>query len=155
MPEIKDKPSRKNFEKIYAVHTACFHPGSPDFLSFEGFEGFCRRESSRLLFITGPDQTPTGYILFRIIGEEAELLSIAVDKTQRNKGLGRKLVGKMIKSLENEGCWSVFLEVSEKNTAAIALYQGFGAIQVGTRKAYYTSPDGSKENALVKKIPLR
>ncbi len=103
---------------------------------------------------TGFNQ-PCGFILSRIAADEAEILSVAVAKNARRKGVGRQLLSVHLSALAQSGAKAVFLEVDELNLAAIALYRHFGFATVGTRKAYYKRTDGSSPSALVMKRCLK
>ncbi|MEE8294313.1 MAG: ribosomal protein S18-alanine N-acetyltransferase [Sphingomonadales bacterium] len=151
---IKDS-DLEGVKEAYRIHAASFNPKSADFLSFEGFKDLCSLENASLLVLNSAEKQMVGYVLFRDLGQEAEILSLAVEKIHKKQGFGKKLIQKMITSLKKRGCQAIFLEVGEKNQAARALYRSFGARQIGSRKAYYTSPNGSKEDALLKIIPLR
>ena len=155
MIKIIKNSDHEEVKAAYAIHAASFHPKSADFLSFKGFKDLCSLENASLLGAFNAEKQVVGYVLFRNLGGEAELLSLAVKKTHKKQGLGKKLIQKMITNLKKGGCQAIFLEVGEKNQTARALYRSFGAKQVGSRKAYYTSPNGTKEDALLKKIPLR
>lgn len=96
----------------------------------------------------------SGFALIRLAGDEAELLTIAVDKWRRNKGLGQALLRAAFDDLRQSPVRSMFLEVADDNKSAIALYRGFGFADVGTRKGYYPRPDGSAATALVMRADL-
>ena len=61
----------------------------------------------------------------------------------------------VLRHLHGERAESLFLEVDETNTAAIALYRRLGFRKVGQRKAYYDAGDGSKNAALVMRLDLK
>ena len=82
-----------------------------------------------------------GYALFRLLAGEAELLRLAVRPAARRRGLARVLLAAGLDELRGAGCAAVFLEVSEANGAAVALYEREGWRRDGRRPAYY--PDGS------------
>lgn len=84
-------------------------------------------ENTSLLTVISAGKKVVGYVLFRNLGGEAELLSLAVEKSHKKQRLGRKLIEAMTAILKKAGCRAVFLEVSEKNQAARALYRSFGA----------------------------
>ena len=90
-----------------------------------------------------------GFVLARIAGGEAEILTLAVAPHARGKGLGRVLLQAAIGRAEEQGAHAMFLEVGADNPHALALYAGLGFAKVGLRKAYYTSGD-----ALVLRLPL-
>ena len=92
-----------------------------------------------------------GFSMARHAASEAEILTIVVDGTKRQRGLGAALLGAQIKALEELGVKELFLEVDGQNAPALALYQRFGFIKVGERKAYYARPDGPPASALILK----
>lgn len=90
-----------------------------------------------------------GFILCRIIADEAEVLTLAVRPAARQRGLGRLLVEAALKATADQGAVRLFLEVAEDNPAAIALYDRTGFTQIGRRRGYYARPDGPAVDALV------
>ena len=83
------------------------------------------------------------------IGDEAELLNLAVSRQSRRRGIGATLVEHAVREAEARGARAVFLEVRESNVAARALYASAGFDQVGRRKGYYQRP---REDALILRI---
>jgi ribosomal-protein-alanine N-acetyltransferase len=94
-----------------------------------------------------------GFVLARIAGDEAEILTLAVMRAARGRGLGRALLQAAINRGQELGAVTVFLEVGVDNPAALALYSGLGFTRVGARKAYYAAAGGSGD-ALVLRLPL-
>ena len=90
-----------------------------------------------------------GFVLARVAGEEAEILTLAVAPPARGRGLGRALLQATISKARQMGAKACFLEVGADNPAALALYAGLGFTKVGARKAYYNGRD-----ALVLRLPL-
>jgi ribosomal-protein-alanine N-acetyltransferase len=90
-----------------------------------------------------------GFVLARVAGDEAEILTLAVAPSARGRGLGRALLQAVIRKLSDLGAASLFLEVGADNPAALALYAGLGFTRVGMRKAYYRGGD-----ALVLRLSL-
>ncbi|MPZ57080.1 MAG: ribosomal-protein-alanine N-acetyltransferase [Rhizobiales bacterium] len=78
-----------------------------------------------------------GFILTRRAADEAEILSIAVDKGARGRGLGRKLLRRNLQRLAGLDVRAVFLEVGAENAPALALYDRMGFEEVGKRERYY------------------
>jgi len=89
------------------------------------------------------------FILARVVGDEAEILTIAVAPKARRKGFGRALVRSAALHATTLGATSLFLEVGVRNDAAQALYRGSGFQSVGRRKAYYAD-----EDADILRLPL-
>ena len=78
-----------------------------------------------------------GFILTQVIAGEAEILTICVDPALRRLGLGRRLLETACERLRGMDASCLFLEVSEGNVGARALYERSGFAQIGRRKAYY------------------
>jgi ribosomal-protein-alanine N-acetyltransferase len=90
-----------------------------------------------------------GFILSRVIVDEAEILSVAVDASRRGKGLARRLLDLHLRRLAGLGARAVFLEVGEDNVPARRLYARAGFREVGRRDAYYRDDAGKTTAALV------
>ena len=90
-----------------------------------------------------------GFILSRIAGDEAEILSVAVASFRRGKGLARRLLDLNLRRLAGLGVRTVFLEVGDDNVPARRLYQRAGFREVGRREGYYRDPAGKTSTALV------
>ncbi|WP_156300191.1 GNAT family N-acetyltransferase [Streptobacillus canis] len=82
-----------------------------------------------------------GYIIILDSFDCYEVFEIAIKEKYRNKGYAQKLLYNISDDKD------VFLEVSEKNIAAIKLYEKVGFEKISIRKKYYL--DGS--NALIMK----
>ena len=80
---------------------------------------------------------------------EAGLLLIAAEPERRRTGAARACLATFEDTCRSKGATAVFLEVSQANTAALALYTAAGYAQVGARPDYYRTPQGALETALV------
>jgi ribosomal-protein-alanine N-acetyltransferase len=89
-----------------------------------------------------------GFIMSRLVGDEAEILSVAVAARSQGRGLARALLTLHLRRLAGLGARAVFLEVDEHNTAAIRLYDRAGFREVGRRPNYYQG-GGTPAAALV------
>ena len=83
-----------------------------------------------------------GFILSRRAADEAEILSVAVARAQRGRGLARRLLDLHLRRLAGLGLRAVFLEVDEDNTPARRLYARAGFREVGRRPGYYARSGG-------------
>lgn len=92
-------------------------------------------------------QSLVGFILSRVAGDEAEVLTVVVAPAHRKRGIGRALVASHLSRLRNVRVRSLFLEVGETNAAARKLYAGLGFVEVGRRKNYYRTSDPSEQIA--------
>jgi ribosomal-protein-alanine acetyltransferase len=91
-----------------------------------------------------------GFVLGWRITDEAEILTLAVDKDSRGQGFGRALVVALLARFRDAGVGRVTLEVRSSNDAACALYRSLGFETAGERASYYR--DG--EDALVLGVAL-
>ncbi len=82
-----------------------------------------------------------GFIVWRAVADEAELISIGVAPDARRTGIGATMIGIMEGELKKSGVKSVFLEVAENNTAARNLYEQNGYVQISVRPKYYDGID--------------
>lgn len=80
---------------------------------------------------------PAGFALIRTVAGEAELLTVCVRPDFRRTGLGEALVQSAEATAQARGAERLFLEVSEANTAALALYERAGYRRSGLRRGYY------------------
>lgn len=94
-------------------------------------------------------ETAEGFILMRVVADEAEILTLAVRPQDRNAGLGMTLVRQGAVVAATQGATRLFLEVAQDNAAARALYARAGFKDAGRRVGYYARPDGSRIDALV------
>lgn len=90
-----------------------------------------------------------GFLIGRVVADEAELLTLAVSPAARRHGTGRALVAGFLIEARSRGATQAFLEVAADNAAAIALYLQAEFTESGRRKRYYTAPDGTAIDALV------
>lgn len=88
-----------------------------------------------------------GFFMVRGILDEAELLLLAVRPDMRNKGIGKKLLDLFKDDAINYGHTRLLLEMRSGNPAEF-LYRNYGFTEIGCRKQYYTSIDGSRLDAL-------
>jgi len=90
-----------------------------------------------------------GFILSRLAGGEAEILSVAVATARQGKGLGHALLDLHLRKLAGLGSRAVFLEVDEDNAPARRLYTRAGFREVGRRPGYYSQGRDRAATALV------
>ena len=91
-----------------------------------------------------------GMILARVAADEVEVLTLAVAPEARLQGVGTSLLDAAMTLAGSRGARTAFLEVSEANTAARALYARAGFTPAGRRPRYYA--DGT--DALLLRLTL-
>jgi [ribosomal protein S18]-alanine N-acetyltransferase len=88
-----------------------------------------------------------GFSLSRIVAGEAELLLLAVRRTDQRRRIGHLLLDCFIRSARSRGAKRLHLEVRDGNHA-VKLYLSTGFTVVGRRRAYYSGRDGQLYDAL-------
>jgi ribosomal-protein-alanine N-acetyltransferase len=78
-----------------------------------------------------------GYICWWLVGDELQILNLAVHPERRQRGIGRALVELAVQAAQGRHTGSATLEVRQDNGAAIALYRSFGFTESGVRPHYY------------------
>jgi ribosomal-protein-alanine N-acetyltransferase len=135
-------------EALAALHAACFTHPRP--WTAAEFAGLLAGPGVNLL--TEPSSppppspphegegrrlpAPVGFLLARIIADEAEVLTLAVDPALRRQGTGGRLLARFLAEAAARGAARAFLEVAEDNPAALALYLRAGFAVAGRRHDY-------------------
>lgn len=78
-----------------------------------------------------------GYILWREIDEEAEILTIVVKPSAQKKNFGSLLIHNLFVHLKDRKITKLFLEVAEDNEKAISFYRKHGFVFLSKRPKYY------------------
>lgn len=90
-----------------------------------------------------------GFLLWRRAADEAEIITLAVRPRARRRGLGGRLLDRVVARAAAAGIERLFLEVADDNAGALALYGSRGFATIGRRPAYYARADGSRADALI------
>jgi ribosomal-protein-alanine N-acetyltransferase len=98
-------------------------------------------ESGSLALVLETNGEICGFVVGRLVGDQAEVLNLAVGMKHRRKGDGTRLLGAALGEFSSGGGKSVYLEVRESNTGAISFYEKHGFAKTGLRKGYYRAPD--------------
>ena len=141
---VLSEASPRDAAAIARLHAASFHRGWSD--------GEIERlllESATLAHRAATGRTLQGFILSRLAGGEAEILSVAVASARRGRGIARALLDIHLRRLAGLGARAVFLEVDENNEPARRLYRRAGFREVGRRPGYYQHGRDKAANALV------
>jgi [ribosomal protein S18]-alanine N-acetyltransferase len=123
---------------LAALHGAAFHRG----WSESDFEQLLL-DRNVVAHRATAGRNVVGFIISRLVLDEAEILSTAVAAHRRGKGLARQLLDLHLRRLAGLGARAVFLEVEEGNVPARRLYQRAGFRQVGRREGYYPAARGA------------
>jgi ribosomal-protein-alanine N-acetyltransferase len=125
------------------LHQVAFYKGwtkkdFEDFLEDRNVSGLKTKESENLY----------GYILWREIKDEAEILTLVISPPYQRRGMGNHLLNALCERLKEKSIAKLFLEVAEDNKIAQDFYIKNGFIFLGTRSNYYKRPKNQCVDAL-------
>ncbi len=141
---VLSEASSRDAAAIAALHAASFGRG----WSEQEVEGLLT-DRHVIAYRAMVGSAMAGFIMSRLVEDEAEILSIAVAGSRRGRGLARNLLTLHLRRLAGLGARAVFLEVDEHNVAAIRLYGRAGFHEISRRPNYYPDADGKAAAALV------
>lgn len=119
------------FQKLANLHQKCF-PNKP--WSADDFRDL-KNSGCEIIM------SENGFIVYRIVVDEAEIITIGVNPDFRRQGIAAAMIGIIEKTLKNQGVKKLFLEVASNNIAAQKLYENSGFVRVGLRPKYYDGVD--------------
>lgn len=132
-------------EALARLHRQGFYRGWPK----DELAGFLAEATTPAYIACDARRRIAGFAMIRIVRDEAELLTLAVDGKWRGKKVGTALLRAIFADLLLSPVKRLFLEVDEHNAPALRLYGREGFRQVGSRRGYYPKADGSAATALV------
>ncbi|MGO8953270.1 MAG: ribosomal protein S18-alanine N-acetyltransferase [Rhodomicrobium sp.] len=109
-------------------------------------------DTSRIVLKAVNGAVLLGFAIFQFAADEAEILSIAVAKETRRRGIGSSLMEAAIAACQKKLISRIYLEVAEGNAAARRLYEKFGFLVIAHRKNYYQAARPAPETALIMRL---
>lgn len=82
-----------------------------------------------------------GFIVYRVVADEAEIITIGVAPTARRGGIAAAMLAIAEADAKKRGAAKMFLEVAENNDAARNLYKSNQYTEIGRRPKYYDDVD--------------
>jgi ribosomal-protein-alanine N-acetyltransferase len=89
------------------------------------------------------DRETVGYAIGEKNKDSGLIISIAVKKEWRRRGIGRKLIEKLLENFKKEGAKIVFLHVREENKEAINFYRALGFKIIELVENYYSNGENA------------
>ncbi len=99
-------------------------------------------------WIYAEDSEIVAYGVISTAVRECHLLNLCVKPNMQGRGLGRRMLRRLLRIAAQLDADTAILEVRPSNTRAIHLYLSEGFNEVGRRKAYYPANEG-REDALI------
>ncbi|MBY0292370.1 MAG: GNAT family N-acetyltransferase [Alphaproteobacteria bacterium] len=130
----------KDCKKAAQLHQSAFFKGWGE----SDFQEFLQNPLICGLKIEKNDEL-SGYILWREIGEEAEILTLVVASSFQRQGVGTYLLTTLCEYLVQKRITKLFLEVAEDNIHGKTFYIKNGFVFLNIRPQYYPR----KENKFI------
>ena len=96
----------------------------------------------------------SSFVLYSIVMDEAEILTLATHPDFRRQGIARQLLSESIQHLKTTGLKCLRLEVDIANLPAITLYESLDFKSYGTRPNYYKNSGGFFSDAKLMQLFL-
>jgi [ribosomal protein S18]-alanine N-acetyltransferase len=146
-PCFLDAATLDDLPALVSLERTCFtHPWTPAQLA----EPLRHQAGGQVLVLRSPDAPAprhvVAYCIYRIVLDELDISTLAVDEPWRRSGLGRWLLQRVLELAEHRGTSAAFLEVRQSNWSALELYRSVGFDILGTRRDYYETP---REDAFI------
>ncbi len=104
------------------------------------------RRATRQYWVATSGGAVVGYAGCMLVASEAHVTTLGVDRAWRGRGIGARLLLRLVVEARAAGATALTLEVRVSNSVAQRLYRWFGFAPVGIRKGYYAQ---SHEDGLV------
>lgn len=99
-----------------------------------------------------------GYAVSMEGAGEVHLLNLTIAPPSQGQGHARYLLRQLLRAWRSRGVEQAWLEVRASNQRARWIYQRFGFVQTGLRRAYYPAPAGAgnaaREDAITMGLQL-
>ena len=135
----------RDADAVAALHARSFYRGWPR----QDIESYLLDTDTPTLVACDAKRKIAGFAMLRLLGDDVELMTIAVEPKFRGKGVGRALLNACFEDLRMTPSRRMILEVATDNPAAIRLYEKLGFSRLSERQGYYARPDGKPATALV------
>jgi ribosomal-protein-alanine N-acetyltransferase len=94
-------------------------------------------KSAARVWVAVEGEGVVGFAIQWFIAGEAQLANIAVRADRRGRGLGKKLMERLLEDARVKGMAKMTLEVRVGNTPALALYRSLGFVETSRRPKFY------------------
>lgn len=92
---------------------------------------------SREVMVTRLAGKIVGYVSFRYVADEGDVVTIAVDTSVQKQGVGTAMMDWLEATAKGRGIKNLFLEVRSDNIPAIAMYLARDFERIDLRRNYY------------------
>ena len=140
---VEPYAGEEDLDGILAVETASFtNPWTRAMYEWE----LQNRSVCHILVVRIPGCRVAGFCSFWLVVDEIHINNVAILPEHRGRGLGTRLMRRVLTEGRRLGATRATLEVRSSNEAARKFYEGLGFRATAVRKHYYTNP---VEDALI------
>lgn len=134
MTEIREMQI-DDLEQVMEIENATFSAPWTE----TGYFSFLMRNDT-LFLVAEEEGRILGYCGLLSVQDEGDITNVAVESSQRGRGIGEALVRELALRACESGVRVLHLEVRQSNEAARSLYRKLGFQEDGLRKNYYEAP---------------
>ena len=138
---------KNRIEKIYKEYLSVKENNTDKWSERFFFKLFSEKD----VFFISLNRPLDGYLIARKTLDEYEVLTLATDINKRRTGIGTLLLTKLINLAKKDKVLRILLEVSEKNIAAVSMYEKLGFKKISKRKNYYNNSEGFSDAHIMEK----
>jgi ribosomal-protein-alanine N-acetyltransferase len=99
------------------------------------------RNTSSIYLVARRNGALVGYGGMWVVADEAHIVTLAVARDERRRGIGRLLIEALLEEARRHAVRGITLEVRVGNIPARTLYESYGFHLVATRPHYYQDND--------------
>lgn len=133
---------------LASIHAAAFAPSGERVWSASEMEELMLMPGTMVIVAERGDDT-LGFVMCRVVLDEAEILTFAVRPEEQGKGLASKILRQLLGVLKSKNVAKVLLEVREDNSTAIQTYISAGFVKIGERAGYYETQNRERMDAQI------
>ncbi|HEX7341109.1 MAG TPA: ribosomal protein S18-alanine N-acetyltransferase [Rhodanobacteraceae bacterium] len=146
------EPQLRRMGREDLVQVAAIEQSAYEFPWTPGIFRDCLR-AGHACWVLADGEDVIGYGVLSAGAGEAHVLNVCVAPRWQGRGLGRRMLRRLLDTARWHGAERVFLEVRPSNVNAQALYESIGFNQIGRRPRYYPARNG-REDAIVMAMEL-
>ncbi|MEQ1771089.1 MAG: GNAT family N-acetyltransferase [Devosia sp.] len=135
----------RDADAVASLHARSFYRGWPR----EDIAAYLMDSDTPTLIACDAKRHLAGFAMLRLLRDDVELMTIAVEPRWRGKGVATALMKACFEDLMMSAGKRMILEVAADNPSAIKLYKNLGFLQLSERKGYYARANGEPATALV------
>lgn len=154
------KMESSDWPRVAEIYTQGLERGISTFnTECPSFEAWDAAHTKECRFVSEEDGKVVGWVAIsptssRCAYKGCVEMSIYMDHEYQGKGIGTKLVEKLVAEAEKAGFWSIYSAIFSINTASIALHKKCGFREIGYRERIAKDRFGNWQNTTLMELRL-